>query len=274
MKFIFDEAGAKSIKDTKENLGVVAGFFLSEEKEEVIVEKVNSILNKYKIIDLLREKKLKKIHISEINIVNKDFGSKIKEEIFSLLNDLEIVWTFAAVKKSNSKIFNNNRKKVPNCIREGSLLEYLYVRIFINIIDFNNMFKLDCILVTDQVDKKIIKNFKEYFDNITSKEKKKIKNTIIKCKQNISSEIEKFKKSLEIKIDDSPNNVLSFISDLITSETYKILKRIPENKYLTQKEYMDRHPCKYLFLLGEDNEENNIDDWIYNDLGEILNEEK
>ena len=39
MKFIFDEAGVKSVKDDG-NFGVVAGFFLTEDKEGILQKRV------------------------------------------------------------------------------------------------------------------------------------------------------------------------------------------------------------------------------------------
>ena len=102
MKFIFDEAGVKSVKDNGKF--VVAGFFLTETKERILQKRTIEILNKY---DVLKE--VKKIHMSEIFKVNKEQGKLLENEIFSLLNDLEIPWTFAAIKNISK---NTKSKKI------------------------------------------------------------------------------------------------------------------------------------------------------------------
>ena len=60
MKFIFDEAGVKSVKDDG-NFGVVAGFFLTEDKERILQKRAIEILNKYEVL-----KEVKKIHMRKI----------------------------------------------------------------------------------------------------------------------------------------------------------------------------------------------------------------
>ena len=49
MKFIFDEAGVKSVKDDGD-FGVVAGFFLTEAKERILQKRAIEILNKYDVL--------------------------------------------------------------------------------------------------------------------------------------------------------------------------------------------------------------------------------
>ena len=128
MKFIFDEAGVKSVKDDG-NFGVVAGFFLTEDKERILQKRAIEILNKYEVL-----KEVKKIHMSEIFKVNKEQGTLLENEIFSLLNDLEVPWTFAAMKNISKN--TKSKKYIPKCIRTGSFLEILYMRISVNVFDY------------------------------------------------------------------------------------------------------------------------------------------
>ena len=164
MKFIFDEAGVKSVKDDG-SLGVVAGFFLTEDKEKILQQKGIEILNKY---DVLKE--VKKIHMSEIFKVNKEQGKLLENEIFSLLNDLEVPWTFAAMK--NNIKDTKPQKNIPKCIRLGSFLEILYMRILVNVFDYMMVmnYKKNIEFISDMLDKSIIDNFIEFSKNIFTEE--------------------------------------------------------------------------------------------------------
>ena len=269
MKFIFDEAGVKSVKDDG-SLGVVAGFFLTEDKEKILQQKGIEILNKY---DVLKE--VKKIHMSEIFKVNKEQGKLLENEIFSLLNDLEVPWTFAAMK--NNIKDTKPQKNIPKCIRLGSFLEILYIRILVNVFDYMMVmnYKKNIEFISDMLDKSIIDNFIEFSKNIFTEEKNIIikngydfENKIpIRCaelntKQEINKELKEFFNNLNFKVDES--NILSFIADIITYRAYKILKE-KENKNIkvyNKKEIMTSHPCKYIFMLGEDEEDYITEEWL------------
>ena len=267
MKFIFDEAGVKSVKDDGD-FGVVAGFFLTEAKERILQKRAIEILNKY---DVLKE--VKKIHMSEIFKVNKEQGTLLENEIFSLLNDLEVPWTFAAMKN----IFKNikSKKNVPKCIRTGSFLEILYMRISVNVFDYMMVmgYKKNIEFISDMLDKTIIDNFVEFSKNIFTEEKNIIikngydfENKIpIKCaelntKQEVNKELKNFFNNLNFKVDES--NILSFIADIITYRVYKILKENENIKVYNKKEIMTSHPCKYIFMLGEDEEDYTTEEWL------------
>lgn len=267
MKFIFDEAGVKSVKDDGD-FGVVAGFFLTEAKERILQKRAIEILNKY---DVLKE--VKKIHMSEIFKVNKEQGTLLENEIFSLLNDLEVPWTFAAMKN----IFKNikSKKNVPKCIRTGSFLEILYMRISVNVFDYMMVmgYKKNIEFISDMLDKTIIDNFVEFSKNIFTEEKNIIikngydfENKIpIKCaelntKQEVNKELKNFFNNLNFKVDES--NILSFIADIITYRVYKILKENENIKVYNKKEIMTSHPCKYIFMLGEDEEDCITEEWL------------
>ena len=156
MKFIFDEAGVKSTKDNG-SCGVVAGFFLTEEKESILQKRAIEILNKY---DVLKE--VKKIHMSEIFKVNKEQGKLLENEIFSLLNELEVPWTFATMKN----IFKNSelKKNIPECVRTGNFLEILYMRILVNVFDYRMVinYKKNIEFITDTLDKYFYRRKKYY----------------------------------------------------------------------------------------------------------------
>ena len=267
MKFIFDEAGVKSVKDDG-NFGVVAGFFLTEDKERILQKRAIEILNKY---DVLKE--VKKIHMSEIFKVNKEQGTLLENEIFSLLNDLEVPWTFAAMKNisKNTKL----KKNIPKCIRTGSFLEILYMRISVNVFDYMMVmgYKKNIEFISDVLDKSIIDNFIEFSKNTFTEEKNIIitngydfENKIsIKCaelntKQEVNKELKEFFNNLNFKVDES--NILSFIADTITYRVYKILKEKENIKIYNKKEIMASHPCKYIFMLGEDEEDYVIEEWL------------
>lgn len=159
MKFIFDEAGVKSVKDDG-NFGVVAGFFLTEDKERILQKRAIEILNKYEVL-----KEVKKIHMSEIFKVNKEQGTLLENEIFSLLNDLEVPWTFAAMKNISKN--TKSKKDIPKCIRTGSFLEILYMRISVNVFDYMMVmgYKKNIEFISDVLDKSIIDNFIEFSRN-------------------------------------------------------------------------------------------------------------
>ena len=267
MKFIFDEAGVKSVKDDG-NFGVVAGFFLTEDKERILQKRAIEILNKYEVL-----KEVKKIHMSEIFKVNKEQGTLLENEIFSLLNDLEVPWTFAAMKNISKN--TKSKKDIPKCIRTGSFLEILYMRISVNIFDYMMVmgYKKNIEFISDVLDKSIIDNFIEFSRNTFTEEKNIIitngydfKNKIsIKCaelntKQEVNKELKEFFNNLNFKVDES--NILSFIADTITYRVYKILKEKENIKVYNKKEIMASHPCKYIFMLGEDEEDYVTEEWL------------
>ena len=266
MKFIFDEAGVKSVKDNGKF--VVAGFFLTETKERILQKRTIEILNKY---DVLKE--VKKIHMSEIFKVNKEQGKLLENEIFSLLNDLEIPWTFAAIKNISKN--TKSKKNIPKCIRTGSFLEILYMRISVNVFDYMMImgYKKNIEFISDMLDKTIVDNFIEFSKdtfmeekNIVMKNGYDFKNKIpIKCtelntKQEVNKELKNFFNNLNFKVDES--NILSFIADIITYRVYKILKENENVKVYNKKEIMISHPCKYIFMLGEDEEEHLTEEWL------------
>ncbi|MFZ8019046.1 MULTISPECIES: hypothetical protein [Fusobacterium] len=267
MKFIFDEAGVKSVKDNGK-FGVVAGFFLTEAKERILQKRTIEILNKY---DVLKE--VKKIHMSEIFKVNKEQGKLLENEFFSLLNDLEIPWTFAAIKNISKNI--KSKKNIPKCIRMGSFLEILYMRISVNVFDYMMVmgYKKNIEFISDMLDKTIVDNFIEFSKNTFMEEKNIVmkngydfENKIpIKCaelntKQEVNKELKKFFNNLNFKVDES--NILSFIADIITYRVYKILKENENVKVYNKKEIMISHPCKYIFMLGEDEEDYLTEEWL------------
>ena len=266
MKFIFDEAGVKSVIYDG-NFGVFAGFFLTEDKEGILQKRVIEILNKY---DVLKE--VKKIHMSEIFKVNKEQGILLENEIFSLLNDLEVPWTFAAMKNISKKI---KSKKIPKFIRTGSFLEILYMRILVNVFDYMMVmgYKKNIEFISDILDKSIIDNFIEFSKNTFTEEKNIIiangydfeKKIPIKCaelntKQEVNKELKEFFNNLNFKVAES--NILSFIADIITYRAYKILKENENVKVYNKKEIMISHPCKYIFMLGEDEEDYFTEEWL------------
>ena len=267
MKFIFDEAGVKSVKDNGK-FGVVAGFFLTEAKERSLQKRTIEILNKY---DVLKE--VKKIHMSEIFKVNKEQGKLLENEIFSLLNDLEIPWTFAAIKNISKN--TKSKKNIPKCIRTGSFLEILYMRISVNVFDYMMVmgYKKNIEFISDMLDKAIVDNFIEFSKNTFMEEKNIVikngydfENKIpIKCaelntKQEVNKELKNFFNNLNFKVDES--NILSFIADIITYRVYKILKENENVKVYNKKEIMISHPCKYIFMLGEDEEDYLTEEWL------------
>ena len=267
MKFIFDEAGVKSVKDNGK-FGVVAGFFLTETKERILQKRTIEILNKY---DVLKE--VKKIHMSEIFKVNKEQGKLLENEIFSLLNDLEIPWTFAAIKNISKN--TKSKKNIPKCIRTGSFLEILYMRILVNVFDYMMVmgYKKNIEFISDMLDKTIVDNFIEFSKNTFMEEKNIVikngydfENKIpIKCaelntKQEVNKELKNFFNNLNFKVDES--NILSFIADIITYRVYKILKENENVKVYNKKEIMISHPCKYIFMLGEDEEDYLTEEWL------------
>ena len=267
MKFIFDEAGVKSVKDNGK-FGVVAGFFLTETKERILQKRTIEILNKY---DVLKE--VKKIHMSEIFKVNKEQGKHLENEIFSLLNDLEIPWTFAAIKNISKN--TKSKKNIPKCIRTGSFLEILYMRILVNVFDYMMVmgYKKNIEFISDMLDKTIVDNFIEFSKNTFMEEKNIVmkngydfENKIpIKCvelntKQEVNKELKNFFNNLNFKVDES--NILSFIADIITYRVYKILKENENVKVYNKKEIMISHPCKYIFMLGEDEEDYLTEEWL------------
>ena len=267
MKFIFDEAGVKSVKDNGK-FGVVAGFFLTEAKERSLQKRTIEILNKYAVL-----KEVKKIHMSEIFKVNKEQGKLLENEIFSLLNDLEIPWTFAAIKNISKN--TKSKKNIPKCIRTGSFLEILYMRISVNVFDYMMVmgYKKNIEFISDMLDKAIVDNFIEFSKNTFMEEKNIVikngydfENKIpIKCaelntKQEVNKELKNFFNNLNFKVDES--NILSFIADIITYRVYKILKENENVKVYNKKEIMISHPCKYIFMLGEDEEDYLTEEWL------------
>ena len=266
MKFIFDEAGVKSVKDNGKF--VVAGFFLTETKERILQKRTIEILNKY---DVLKE--VKKIHMSEIFKVNKEQGKLLENEIFSLLNDLEIPWTFAAIKNISKN--TKSKKNIPKCIRTGSFLEILYMRISVNVFDYMMImgYKKNIEFISDMLDKTIVDNFIEFSKDTFMEEKNivmkngydfenkiPIKCTELNTKQEVNKELKNFFNNLNFKVDES--NILSFITDTITYRVYKILKEKENVKVYNKKEIMISHPCKYIFMLGEDEEEHLTEEWL------------
>ncbi|MEX6494405.1 hypothetical protein [Fusobacterium animalis] len=243
---------------------------MTEDKEKILQQKGIEILNKY---DVLKE--VKKIHMSEIFKVNKEQGKLLENEIFSLLNDLEVPWTFAAMK--NNIKDTKPQKNIPKCIRLGSFLEILYMRILVNVFDYMMVmnYKKNIEFISDMLDKSIIDNFIEFSKNIFTEEKNIIikngydfENKIpIRCaelntKQEINKELKEFFNNLNFKVDES--NILSFIADIITYRAYKILKE-KENKNIkvyNKKEIMTSHPCKYIFMLEEDEEDYITEEWL------------
>ena len=267
MKFIFDEAGVKSVKDNGK-FGVVAGFFLTETKERILQKRTIEILNKY---DVLKE--VKKIHMSEIFKVNKEQGKLLENEIFSLLNDLEIPWTFAAIKNISKN--TKSKKNIPKCIRTGSFLEILYMRILVNVFDYMMVmgYKKNIEFISDMLDKTIVDNFIEFSKNTFMEEKNivikngydfenkiPIKCAELKTKQELNKELKEFFYTLNFKVDES--EILSFIADIITYRVYKILKENENVKVYNKKEIMISHPCKYIFMLGEDEEDYLTEEWL------------
>ena len=269
MKFIFDEAGVKSTKDNG-SFGVVAGFFLTEEKESILQKRAIEILNKY---DVLKE--VKKIHMSEIFKVNKEQGKLLENEIFSLLNELEVPWTFATMKN----IFKNSelKKNIPECVRTGNFLEILYMRRLVNVFDYMMVinYKKNIEFITDTLDKSIINNFIKFSKNIFTEEKNiiitngydfenkiPIKCAELKTKQELNKELKEFFYTLNFKVDES--EILSFIADIITYRVYKILKEKEKEsiKVYNKKEIVSSHPCKYIFMLGEDEEDYTTEEWL------------
>ena len=266
MKFIFDEAGVKSVKDNGKF--VVAGFFLTETKERILQKRTIEILNKY---DVLKE--VKKIHMSEIFKVNKEQGKLLENEIFSLLNDLEIPWTFAAIKNISKN--TKSKKNIPKCIRTESFLEILYMRISVNVFDYMMImgYKKNIEFISDMLDKTIVDNFIEFSKDTFMEEKNivmkngydfenkiPIKCTELNTKQEVNKELKNFFNNLNFKVDES--NILSFITDTITYRVYKILKEKENVKVYNKKEIMISHPCKYIFMLGEDEEEHLTEEWL------------
>jgi len=269
MKFIFDEAGVKSTKDNG-SFGVVAGFFLTEAKERILQKRTIEILNKY---DVLKE--VKKIHMSEIFKVNKEQGKLLENEIFSLLNDLEIPWTFAAIKNISKN--TKSKKNIPKCIRTGSFLEILYMRILVNVFDYMMVmgYKKNIEFISDMLDKTIVDNFVEFSKNTFMEEKNivikngydfenkiPIKCAELKTKQELNKELKEFFYTLNFKVDES--EILSFIADIITYRVYKILKEKEKEsiKVYNKKEIVSSHPCKYIFMLGEDEEDYTTEEWL------------
>ena len=78
--------------------------------------------------------------------------------------------------------------------------------------------------------------------------------------QIINKELKEFFYTLNFKVDES--GILSFIADIITYRVYKILKeKEKENiKVYNKKEIMSSHPCKYIFMLGE--EDYTTEEWL------------
>lgn len=275
MKFILDESGAKSYADKNEIIGVIAGFFLKDTKiEDKLILRCNEILKE--ISTVIED--LKKMHISELYKKNVEEAKKIEEKIFEVINELEIVWTFSCIKKGEEI---HKQKKEKHCFREGTLLEMLYMRIFVNVIDYLNSYstkeKLKNIkLITDTTDKSLLECLGKYLNNIFNSERTliltdgyntelKMPNKYVELKaiQPVDEEIKDFIDNFKLEIDDSENQILSFVADIIVYRTYQVLKNLCSDPKIsegdcTKKEYMIEHPCKFLFILGEVNEKENF----------------
>ena len=149
------------------------------------------------------------------------------------------------------------------------------MRILVNVFDYRMVinYKKNIEFITDMLDKSIINKFTEFSKNIFTEEKNiivtngydfenkiPIKFAELRTKQEINKELKEFFYTLNFKVDES--GILSFIADIITYRVYKILKeKEKENiKVYNKKEIMSSHPCKYIFMLGE--EDYTTEEWL------------
>lgn len=149
------------------------------------------------------------------------------------------------------------------------------MRISVNVFDYMMImgYKKNIEFISDMLDKTIVDNFIEFSKDTFMEEKNivmkngydfenkiPIKCTELNTKQEVNKELKNFFNNLNFKVDES--NILSFITDTITYRVYKILKEKENVKVYNKKEIMISHPCKYIFMLGEDEEEHLTEEWL------------
>ncbi len=250
-KFIYDEAGAKTEKDKEHEFGVVSGFILTDkEKEVLLIKKIKEIVKKHNL------EGLKKLHISAIN--SKEKKDILQEEVLSLLNNLDIVWTYNGTKISNFHSFEKGERKR---FALPTLYENCIINTFGNVVDYYSIYHAksnkEIEFISDSIDKEIkdslshllqrLLNIKEkeeipIYKGYDKEKRKPILESLLKVENNLESII--FPK-YTIKSEDS---YLTFVADILTYHTFKILKNNSLEEGINNHKIMKNHLCKYLFL--------------------------
>lgn len=275
-KFIFDETGAKSEKDKENELGLVAGFILTDKKiEDSLMKGVEQIIQEYN----LRE--LPKIHMSAIR--DKEKKIEIQEKIFSLLNKLNIVWTYGSthIKTFKEKQFYKNKEELSQKQKKSidksnanwpiaKFYEECLFKTLTNVMDYKRIYcntNTDEIIemISDPLDESIKKSFEhfiektikpttEYTEYCGYDKEKKEKIPLFYIKATISNKDgSPYIVSLpKYKIECKDSN-LTFVADVLAYKTIEILKKnfLSENE-INNLKIMAGHPCEYLFIYEKD----------------------
>lgn len=271
IKLIIDESGAKGFSDKTESLpgelGIIAGYLIPEEYYTAVQSDICSIKDKY-ITD-------KKLHITDLSPQQQE---QLRAEIFNYFKEKNVYWTYEAIYvegfhqnaefidslKDKAKAERTSSIKLSGNRTKDLLHSELFLGAFGKGIAFcldyvGNEFRLD--VITDNIDKDIMKRFNEEAHRLLSVGERKTR-IVTGCdpaskkvlKGSISTEVVEGKEafgdfsgvSFTITCEDS---ALTLAADVLANSVFYHLKQKQANNFgqpLNSKLAIEGHPIASL----------------------------
>lgn len=289
--FICDESGAKGYSDNSEKhlaeLGVLAGFIISNENSEKLISELDSVKNKFLSTG--------KLHITNLNPADQE---KLRNEIFGLFKSKRIACVYEAIhvegfhdynksgnhlRKNLTKQLRSKKQTSRHSIKE-SLHEELFqgafgkaVAVCIDHFHSGDIFHLE--VITDRIDKKISAQFENAAKKLLSfdverptrkmteynQERKSVQtgsvNVTIEDPTDLLGDLSKITFAIKTEM-----SGLTLSADVIVNSLYYFFKnRKQENKgsSLNASESIKGHPLEAIFLGLDDLNTNSFSDAIF-----------
>lgn len=173
-----------------------------------------------------------------------------------MLNSLDIIWTYGCVKIEEHDWVNKKKRKkfgIP------TLYEECLLRAFMNTIDYYKMYceedKIE--IISDNIDREIRESFSYLLEKVINPKPKQeylindgydYENKKPKLKAKIVAENNLQPIILPKYTFKSENSYLTFIADILTYQTFQVLKNKIFEEQVNSHKIMENHICKYLFM--------------------------
>jgi hypothetical protein len=290
---ICDESGAKGYSDKKEQYlgetGVFAGFLVTEDKIDYVRDELKKIAEKYFNDE--------KYHLSSLSDDKKE---SLRNEIYDFFQKENLTCVYEAIHvegfyeehkrvddiKKDAKKKRQSNIRFPNNPKLTSLHAELFQGLFLKslaycIDTFGNDY--DLIILSDRVDKPILKRFKESAVEVTDftptekmiKGYDIVKEEHVEWNMKISSEIPKslgmedFESAIyKIEIDEE-NSGLTLVSDILSNSINYIFKSREDNEIGKPLNDIEHPLINQFYGLMDANEQAWITDSLYMHPNEI-----
>ncbi|MBY0540369.1 MAG: hypothetical protein K2P52_03020 [Campylobacterales bacterium] len=259
LALIIDESGAKNYSDKQEQyegeFGIMVGFLIPYEYLEMCKDTSKSIFHEFKNNG--------KLHITDLE---DNEQKKLRDKVYMLFKEYKVGWFYHGTFVQD--FFESENKLKLSSNQKSSLHYEVFKGVFFKALDFYRMHckdikKIDIEIITDNLDKGIIKLFKKNLqDSIILMTKRTLSKTLhtynketnelISCTRTSKLEVREIEgeniqwEDIQFEII-TENSNLTFIADILANSThYYIKQEIIKNKdiNLNSKIAVKNHPLK------------------------------